>query len=214
MTMTNQMLLRNCLISSIAHAIMSNVYPELAYEQSWDNNNYSFQDGSGLRGTFTFRPYYCIGAIRNDSLKTICGELSIRKMINTFPADVINTAFSETLRYLLIDDNGTVVPEITSIFWCNNRRIFYEEVSVGYVKQDFEQLPMFFIDEYQVIESWVDYYDMNSDSIDLLKLLLEKKMKNFNQRITLDILQRQLIPGGKIHKECKISLEELHIYFG
>ena len=82
------------------------------------------------------------------------------------------------------------------------------------MKQDFEQLPMFFIDEYQVVESWVDYYDMNSDSIDLLKLLSEKKMKNFNQRITLDILQRQLIPGGKINKECEISLEELHIYFG
>lgn len=56
-----------CILASIAHAIMVAHYPELSYEHSWDEDNYSIVDDSGGRGTITFKENYFVGAFRNDN---------------------------------------------------------------------------------------------------------------------------------------------------
>ena len=44
---------KGCILASIAHAIMVSHYPLSACEHSWEGNNYSFQDMSGIRGTIS-----------------------------------------------------------------------------------------------------------------------------------------------------------------
>ena len=67
MNITKTVIFKGSLIASISHAIMTNVYPEFSYEQSWDGANCFIQDSSGIRGTITFETDYCVGAIRNEN---------------------------------------------------------------------------------------------------------------------------------------------------
>lgn len=81
-----------CLIASISHAIMTNVYPELSYEQSWDGANYSIQNSSGMRGTITFENDFCVGAIRNEMSTSIVGGEYIQECMRNFPQKVVRKA--------------------------------------------------------------------------------------------------------------------------
>ena len=100
---------RGCLISSIMHTIKVNEYPELSYEQSWDGDNFSMQNSAGLRGTISFCPDFCIGAIRNDDDVNLDVKCDIQLKLEGFPSYVAQKAKKETLQYLLIDNNGIVV---------------------------------------------------------------------------------------------------------
>lgn len=62
---------KNSLTASVYYAVMTNVYPLLSYEQSWDGRNFSFQNSAGARGTITFTDAFCVGAIRNESVPVI-----------------------------------------------------------------------------------------------------------------------------------------------
>ena len=64
MDITRNNLFIGSLIASITHAIMTNVYPDLSYEQSWESNHYSIQNSQGLRGTISFEQEYCWPQIR------------------------------------------------------------------------------------------------------------------------------------------------------
>lgn len=63
MTIAADVLYKGCLTASIAHAIMTDVYPELSYEQSWDGGDHSLQDTAGMRGTLSFSDGICVGAV-------------------------------------------------------------------------------------------------------------------------------------------------------
>lgn len=212
MNLTKKILYRNCILSSISHAIMTNVYPELSYEQSWDGNNFSFQNGNGIRGTFSFYDHYCIGALRNDFYEIAYGETKIKKMMNNFPNDLIDIAFSETLQYLLVNFNKKAIPAVTSMFWCDDRQFSSTETKANSLQRDIENLPMF-MDENKCFETCKLYYEMDSNSLELLNFLFKQKIKNYHKQIFLDSSKKKLFPGKSINFECLKSLEELGIYF-
>jgi hypothetical protein len=119
---------RGCLISSIMHTIKVNEYPELSYEQSWDGDNFSMQNSAGLRGTISFCPDFCIGAIRNDDDVNLDVKCDIQLKLEGFPSYVAQKAKKETLQYLLIDNNGIVVPYATTVFWADDNIHFEKRI--------------------------------------------------------------------------------------
>ena len=212
MNITNSDLFRGCLIASISHAIMTNVYPDLSYEQSWDGFNYSMQNTEGLRGTITFDRNFCVGAIRNEISGYSDNIGFVKKIISDFPLNIIDKAYKDTLQYLLMEVNGVAIPCITSIFWADGTGIHYHKENVFNLQEDLTLFNKILLPEEIAINEWEKYYEMDSKAISLLKYLYNEKMKCFTGKIVLNDKQKKLIPGGVINSECIESLYELNIY--
>ncbi len=202
-----------CLIASISHAIMTNVYPELSYEQSWDGANYSIQNSSGMRGTITFENDFCVGAIRNEMSTSIVGGEYIQECMRNFPQKVVRKAYEETLQYLLMEKKGIVAPYVTSVFWADCNSLHYEEKYIDYIKEDFALLENIVLSPKMAIKRWKEYYDMDSKVVELVDILYQLKMKDFTSIIELKENQRKLIPGTFINSQCIEALKELNITF-
>lgn len=211
MSVTKNDIYSGCLIASISHAIMTNVYPELSYEQSWDGANYSIQNSSGLRGTITFENDFCVGAIRNEMSNGIVGGEFIKERMISFPSNVVFKAYEETLQYLLLERDGIVAPYITSIFWADYNTIHYEERFIDSIKEDFTLFENILLPKKISIKKWKEYYDMDSKVVELIDVLYQRKMKDFFSPVKLNEKQRKLIPGMFINNQCIESLKELNI---
>lgn len=212
MNITKDNIFRGCLFASIAHAVMTNIYPEFSYEQSWDGLNYSIQNSSGLRGTITFENDYCVGAVRNDELSYIVGENCIREYMDSFPLNVANKATEEALQYLLLEYGGIVGPCITSVFWADSTTIHYDESCSDNIQKDFTLFDFLFQPEEKMLDFWAEYYDMDSNTVELINDLYLMKEKDFFSEIKLSEEQKMLIPGCFINDECIESLKELNIF--
>ena len=98
MKITKTELFRGSLIASIAHAIMTNIYPDLSYEQSWDGKNFSIQNEQ-LKGTISFDEVFCVGAIRNEASAEIVSKDIILNSMRDFPSEIIEKSNKETFQY-------------------------------------------------------------------------------------------------------------------
>lgn len=209
-------LYRGCLLSSIAHAIMTNVYPSFSYEQSWDGTNFSIQDSRGTRCTITFCEDYCVGGIRNESeglfSRNNYNDKYKQMLLNKFPYCVINTAEKEALQYLLVEYDGQVLPNITSIFWCNDNSFFYHSCSDAQLSDDMSLLYHILLPEEKAIEALVEYYNIDDCALHLIKHLFNERLNDFSKALYLSACQIKMFPGESINNECKQSLQELNIY--
>ena len=211
MMVTKDVLYNGCLIASIAHAIMTNAYPELSYEQSWDGMNYSIQDSSGARGTISFSSDYCVGAVRNDRGILFIGEETLRLM-KGFPDAVLQKAKADTLEYLLLGKHGVIQPCVTSMFWADNNSIRYNREFADTFKVDFKLFENMILPKDEAIAKWRAYYKMDSNAIILLESLYQMKKESFFENNTLSKEQISLFPNNSINNECVESLMELNIH--
>ncbi|MEK4425936.1 hypothetical protein [Solibacillus sp. FSL K6-1523] len=203
-----------CILASIAHAIMVAHYPELSYEHSWDEDNYSIVDDSGGRGTITFKENYFVGAFRNDNfLRT-----DISTAIDFFtgaPIDVIELAKNETLEYLLEEDEkGTISPSITTAIWGDNDTITSIDNIVRIVQCGGYLLEKQLLDSDVAIEGWRDYYEMTSEQVDLLRSIYVRKINKPHEKITLTKSEIKQIGTESIEglSESVNSFEEIGVY--
>lgn len=211
MNVTMEQFLEGSLVSSISHAIMTNLYPELSYEQSWDGCNFSMNNGNGIRGTVTFLNNRCIGAIRNERSTVFCGHEAILELIHKFPRDLIEVAKSETLQYLLEGSDCGIQPGITSAFWCDSTGLFWASNSFSQFSQDFELFKLCTLPKREAIVILQEYYGMGRNEVELLKELLIEKADCFFRQIVLTPSHKERIPGASINDECRVSLRELNI---
>ena len=206
-------LFSGCLLGSIAHAIMTNIYPLFAYEQSWDGNNYSKQL-ERYRMTISFEESFCVGGIRNESLPKWYGEEIydvLRK--HQCPAEAIALLKKETLEYLLDYKDDSIMPIVSSMFWCNHENMIFISAHPNSIEQDYSALSIYSLSIEQQIAYWKAYYDdtMNADHILLWKNLYEKKIAQRNSVIHLTEAEKMMLLGDSIDKECAVSFAELNI---
>lgn len=212
MNITNHKLLHGCIRSSIAHAIMTNCYPDLAYEQSWDKINFSSQNGCGLRGTITFLPDCCIGAIRNDYRDGFEGLANIKSLMQKFPMKLQKIAEQETLQYLLVDHGDEAIPSVTSIFWCDSDGLYISEECRQSFNDDFSLFQNCCAPFDYAVDELVNYYGMDTSAYQLFLLLLEQKGDCLERRIVLTEQQKNMLPGSSISNTCVETLSELNIF--
>ena len=209
MNITKQEILQGSLIASIAHAIMTNVYPDLAYEQSWDGSNYSIVS-AGLRGTITFGQTYCVGAIRNEECRFISGAEYANLHLRNCPAEIVRKAKGETFQFLLLENNGKIEPIVTSVFWADDTGIHFGENSKAETERDLVIFEKMFLPVEKAFEAWQEYYEMPVEAIDLLHDLYQAKLKKFTVEVKLSETQKKQIPGLYLNSECISSLKELN----
>lgn len=210
--MTRDQLLNGCILSSLAHAIMTNIYPDLAYEMSWDCNSFSVVD-TNFRGTVTFLANTCVGAVRNDE-ETMCyGSENILELIQGFPREVIDVAVKDVLQYLLVLREGQSVPAITGVFYCDNKGIYslFENTLLSMKECSLFRFCM--LPKYEAIKELTDYYDMDKRQIELLHQLYDQRISNLSEKIILSQCQIELIPGEGIKEECVQSFQEIGVFF-
>lgn len=212
MHLSKDMLFKGCLLSSIAHAIMTNVYPELSYEQSWDGNNFSVNNSGGVRGTISFDKDICVCAIRDDNTCDQFFADEIMKILESFPEKERKLALNETLQYLLLDGKNGVEPCITSMFWIDTDKICYSDYVAKNIRKDISLLEYFVLPANLAITKIQKYYNMNSDSLLLLNYLYKMKLEHPTEPIRMSISMAKLLPGNEINDECKESLLELNIF--
>lgn len=208
---TKTHLLRGCLVSSIAHAIMTNIYPELSFEQSWDGRNFSMNNGNGIRGTITFLERRCVGAIRNEKGDAVCGNDAIGELINCFPEELINIAKVDTLQYLLNNSGGEILPVVTSAFWCDEDGLRWASRDSASFTRDFQLFQICTLSQYEATVELQRYYGMNEDALNLLCELVALKSNNYASQVILDSVQKAKLPGNGINQECRESFQEIKI---
>lgn len=207
--MNNQSLRNGCILASIAHAIMVLDYPQLDYEQSWDGNNYSIQDGEGCRGTISFASSFCVGAFRNDKNPPI----SYSKYLENIPTNVKLLAESDALQYLLENLNNNVVPVVTHMFWGNETMVTIENNSDELDKLGLNLVLPLVMNYISAIEYWGNYYEMANEKITLLEELYKQKIINYDNKIVLTPNQIYLLGDTNNAVECKLSFAEIGIEF-
>jgi hypothetical protein len=133
--------------------------------------------------------------------------------MRSFPSNVVQKAYNEALQYLLLEKDGIVSPYVTSIFWADNNALYFEEKIIGHIKEDFALLENILLPTKMALKKWQEYYDMDSNAIELISFLYQHKINDFTSMIKLNKKQRKLIPGARINSQCIESLKELNIVF-
>lgn len=200
------------LYSSIAHAISLSKYPELSYEQSWDGNNFSIQDGSGVRGTISFTDKLIVGAFRSDRMIDR-NKVEASSYLKGASSQLISYAESETFRYLLDNINGVVVPSVTAVFFGEN-----EEISSTDSLNDFKLLTdnlvdFIFLNEKENREYWIEQYEFSNDEINIIDELYQSRLLDPTDEIRVPhkILSSLDFISEDAKEEVEISLTELNI---
>ena len=212
MMFNNDIFFRNSLIASLAHAIMTDKYPDLSYEQSWDGRNFSLQNSNGIRGTITFEKDCCVIAIRNENAKKLLSGRKLQKALKKSPENVQKIAKEETLQYLLVEGRRGAEPCVSSVFWIDTLGMhLINGIVAKDIKAELKLLEGLMLSEENAIEYWKNYYEMDETSLELLMQLYEIKRDNFESEIALTKEQQIVISQDFICEECKESLAELNI---
>ena len=206
-------LIKGCTIASIAHAIIMRKYPDLSNEQSWDDRNYSIQNGEGIRATISFSDDFCVAAIRDEKSRFVYEKDFYINLFKETPEFVHSLAQDETLQYLLDNFDGEIVPVITVAFWCDINGLHSNQTYDEMMLNGFRVITPLIIDMDSAIEFWKNNYNMDEEEVLWLRQIYNIKVEkifsetiiNYNQIIDFDIALDK--------DECKISFEEMKIYF-
>jgi hypothetical protein len=196
-----------CILSSLTHAVAVGMYPELNYEHSWDKINYSMNDSEGCRATITFHKNHIITVFQDSSC--VNADVDALDFFEGAPKEIIELAKNETLQYVLENVDGIVKPVISSAFWGDWNELysiipFDEVVDKGAHIITVQLLPF-----KEAMEEWSDYYELDEDQIEFIKLLHEQKIKENKDNITLSNDDIKYLYGDV--EECLISLREMNI---
>lgn len=188
-------LYNGCILASIAHAIMVAHYPELSNEQSWDGENYSVQDNSGMRGTVTFHDGFCTAAFRNDNSDRISTVLPMNAIdyFRNASKEIIKLAETETLQYLLEKVGGKTIPVITTAFWGDKNGLFTVDSLDEMLKNGGELLKRQVLGHDLSVQAWQEYYDMSEPQVNLLKSIYLHKITNPKGILTISKKEIDLI---------------------
>lgn len=209
---SSKQLFAGCLLASIAHAITTNEYPELSYEQSWDGDNYS-EISEDYRMTVLFRDGYCVGVVRNDELEGF-SRRTIQELLmeSEFPTEAIEILQTDALEYVLLEDeDGASTPVVTSLFYCDTEELTLLSTDGELIKACMNVLTPHIASVERQIEYWREYGDMSDGQIALLKDLYAVKLKEFHTVIHMSDEQKKMLSGEEIGDECVTSFAELNI---
>lgn len=205
-----------CILSTIAHAIMVEEYPELANEQSWDGINYNVQDSCGCRGTITFHEKYLVAVfqdINNRKMIEKCIVNGALNIININEKVIEDIAKEEALLYVLDDINGKTVPLITAGFWGIENDIFSKDEYKIIEENGAYIISKQILDFEKSIQALIEYYDIDDKLVKLIESIYIRKIQNPNSIIRLfrhEIKVLMEVYGEELN-ECKETFREINI---
>lgn len=178
-------LYQSCLLGSIAHAIMVTRFPELDYEQAWDGQNFTINDGQSTRFTVSFDGDSCIGAGRDESVGHSFFSKDVMKLIADASPDLKKLATMEAFQYLLDEKDGRQDVSITCAFWGYPDGLYAMMSNEDFLKNGGRILSPFFQEYQKSINYWKKYYSMESVQEKALEQIFKLRIAERNKTVPL-----------------------------
>jgi len=208
--MTQSLLYRNALFASISHAVMTNVFPDFSYEQSWDGRHYCFQDICSTTGVISFYSDDCICAVRNDEHPSLQVCQTLESMKDYLTNEKWNEFVHTTLQYMQCGPDPKHM-NITAMILINASGIRHWRAE-GSERNACEDMPPgLWGSEAQCKDFWRDYYDMDASVIHLISEIVEQRLMVQEEMVILSEQLTNQIPGNELCAECIQSFSELNI---
>lgn len=202
----------NCLFASIAHAVMVGKYPALASEQSWDGNNYSFQNLEGGRGTISFSDDCFVVVVQNN---VDCQKYNEDVLVAHFKGaddQIVALAENEALQYVLLDFGEEVLPVISCAFWGSD--YIFSNSSEEYIIQNAQSMlnPLIRVFDMDALTIyWSEYYDMTIEQMLMVKSIFNRKQDS--EELILSVDEKNSLYGWfPCADECVESFAEMKIH--
>lgn len=205
-------LYERCMMASVAHAIMVGKYNLLASEQSWDGNNYNFQNMEGIRGVISFAEDEYICVIQNSEECDEFIEQHVAEILSGANEKIMNLAKEEALQYMLVNYKGKDVPFITAAFWGSGDTNYSNQSEEQLIKISEKTIMPFLYSEGDAKKYWKNYYEMTDEQIELAENIYKRRI-SVSGRLDLPINEVNMLKEWFDDiDECIESLQELGIY--
>lgn len=169
------------LLNTIGHAIVCAADPSLAYEHSWDGQNYSIQNSAGARGTITFAPDTMVGvffdaASPRNPYRYPEQEYRLADMTAPLPPNIMALAKDEALQYVLDDYHGQVLAVVTSIFWSTGAQLVAAEPWELVMANGAHLIAPYLLPSPLAINVCVERFALSHSQQELLQTLFERRL--------------------------------------
>ena len=200
------------MMASVAHAIMVGKYNLLASEQSWDGNNYNFQNMEGVRGVISFAKDEYICVIQNSEECDEFIEQHVAEILSGANEKIMNLAKEEALQYMLVNYKGKDVPFITAAFWGSGDTNYSNQSEEQLIKNSEKTIMPFLYSEDDAKKYWRNYYEMTDEQIELAENIYKRRI-SVSGRLDLPINEVNMLKEWFDDiDECIESFQELGIY--
>lgn len=205
-------LYKNCIVASIAHAVMVGKYPLLSSEQSWDGMNYNIQEMNNIRGTISFDEDIFFGAFqKNTDFKNYSKKNSNELLIGA-EEKFIELAKNEALLYLIDDVNGENIPVFSVAFWGEGDDIYSNLSEKEIIHLSEEMIMPYIYNINDAYKCWKKYYEMSEEQVNLVREISERRMTGEGTVFLEETIKDKLKEWFDDISECLISFEELNIF--
>ncbi|TCI21625.1 hypothetical protein [Exiguobacterium sp. SL-9] len=208
---TRQSIWEGCILASIAHAVFIADAPDLAYEHSWEGDNYSTNDGQGSRGTVAFGQEIYVAGFRNDYFAV--NPVDANQYFIEAPDQVQQMAEQETLQYLLDEVDGATRPVVTTVLWESDERVFSSHPYDVMLERGADLLKVQASAYEATLAYWEEYYELTEEQLELVEKLYHLKLKDPTERIVLSKEDIQILDSNDVEgiEESRISFSEIGI---
>ena len=208
---TRQSIWEGCILASIAHAVFIADAPDLAYEHSWEGDNYSTNDGQGSRGTVAFGQEIYVAGFRNDHLAL--NPVDANQYFIEAPDQVQQMAEQETLQYLLDEVDGATRPVVTTVLWESDQHVFSSHPYDVMLERGADLLKVQASAYEATLAYWEEYYELTEEQLELVEKLYHLKLKDPTERIVLSKEDIQILDSNDVEgiEESRISFSEIGI---
>ena len=201
------LLYERCVYSSLAHAVFTFREPFFAYEQSWDNDNYSFYTGS-TRGTISFQltRRFAAGAARDDksSRRSWYPMKHATELFSFAPREVLQLSQDETMEYLYDTINGVLCPIATVAMWHDGEKLYLSDPEAEFVQNGGSFFALLSDASFDLSEYWKNQYSLTDSEI-----VLVNQLKGAVHTGLPFIIPKPLAKNLKLSKGLKDGLESL-----
>ncbi len=209
------------LVASIAHAVGSAKYPDLSSMQSWEGDNYNFQDYMGSHGTICFgmsgdrKPLTCVGGVVGRKSERFGGNSSDPAHVAALLADVprpLSPLVGVLPSYFLVNVGNATYPVLTAVMWSEGDKLASNDAWDDFLQQGGSHFRLL-LEPQSLVSAWCEQYGLDADEIALVESLYTRRRVNFAEIITLASQERHLIErhGAEGYLESKLLFQQIGI---
>ncbi|UTT43401.1 hypothetical protein [Exiguobacterium aurantiacum] len=208
---TRQNIWEGCILASIAHAVFIADAPDLAYEHSWDGDNYSTNDGQGSRGTVAFGQEIYVAGFRNE--RFAFNPVDANQYFIEASDQIQQMAEQETLQYLLDEVDGEDRPVVTTVLWESEQSVFSSHPYDVMLERGADLLEVQASAYEAALEYWEENFELTEEQLALVEKLYHLKLKDPTRQILLSEEDIQSINANDVEgiEESRISFSEIGI---
>lgn len=206
------------ILYTIAHAIFIAAHPIMEHEVAWDGPNYLRQDTMGTCGAVTFTNHALIGVFfdihsPNSPFKPNKKDYALDDFFRGISPDLLATAKTEALNYVIEDYRNKHVPIVTSVFWSVGDALVGAEDWEAIYENGAHLLEIELLPNEAAMSAIQENFELPTKQMDLLASLFHKRIST-ETAIVMNKVGREVLlsEGNEGAQISEILLNTLNIF--